>query len=103
MSRWLAALLGAWAAVAIARVVWALWDPPSANVAALNPANLATWTMCYALGLLGNVAYLGMVLDRVRSSEARAQALAAPPGHWMVSDTTPVMTAIGWASRRKPE
>lgn len=72
--RWLAALLGAWAAVAIARVVWALWDPPSANVAALNSANLATWTMCYALGLLGNVAYLGMVLDRVRSSEARAQA-----------------------------
>ncbi|MBQ0945104.1 HAMP domain-containing histidine kinase [Ideonella sp. 4Y16] len=72
--QWLAALLGAWAAVAASRVVWALWDPPSANVAALTPANLATWVMCYALGLFGNVAYLGMVLDRVRSSEARAQA-----------------------------
>lgn len=72
--RWLAGLLGSWATVALGRVVWALWDPPSANVAALNPANLATWIMCYALGLFGNVAYLGMVLDRVRSSEARAQA-----------------------------
>jgi signal transduction histidine kinase len=72
--RWLAALLGTWAGLVLVRVLWSIWDPDSANVAALNPANLLTWMICYAVGVFGNVAYLGMVLDRVRSSEARAQA-----------------------------
>ncbi|MBN8487544.1 MAG: HAMP domain-containing histidine kinase [Burkholderiales bacterium] len=71
--RWLAILLAIWACLVLVRVLWSLADPTSANVAALNPANLITWTVCYALGLFGNVAYLGMVLDRVRSSEARAR------------------------------
>lgn len=72
--RWLAALLGGWAALVMARVLVSLWDPAMADVASLNPANLVTWIICYAVGVFGNVAYLGMVLDRVRSSEARAQA-----------------------------
>ena len=71
--RWLAALMCTWAALVLARVLWALFDPASSNVASLNPANLFTWIICYGLGIFGNVAYLGMVLDRVRSSEARAQ------------------------------
>ena len=71
---WLAWLYWAWVVALSARIVDVLIQGDIGEVTRPTLSNVLTWSAYYALAVLGNVAYLGMTLEQVRHSEARAQS-----------------------------